>query len=250
MMRLTFSIVARCLFNTETQHTAARVDAILKNVVPAVNLSTMLARLVPVALPPLLTPRTRSGIAELHALVLGLIDERRKEQTDRGDLLSMLLAAKVRLYPPAWWADRVSEQACELGGYDIPAGSFVVFTAYVFQRDARVFARPDHFDPERFQPDAAAQIPEGAYLPFGAGVHVCIGSTFALTEAKLILGAMAQRFSIRALRPRSRASARVDHAGHGRAVPRDRDHSHAFRVTHSMRARVISSPTSNASSAV
>jgi hypothetical protein len=64
MMRLTFSIVARCLFNTETQHTAARVDAILKNVVPAVNLSTMLARLVPVALPPLLTPRTRAAASQ------------------------------------------------------------------------------------------------------------------------------------------------------------------------------------------
>ena len=280
MMRLTFSIVARCLFNTETQHVAARVDAILKNVIPAVNLATMLTRLIPLPLPPLLTPRTQRGIAELHGLVKGLIAERRAEQTDRGDLLSMLLATKdedgsaltdeeicaealtillaghdttahaltwawyllsshpdvqqaaadevcsvapdrpltfadlpklqlidrivretLRLYPPAWWADRVSDQACELGGYDIPAGTLVVFSAYVFQRDPRVFKRPDDFDPNRFRPETADHIPDGAYLPFGAGVHACIGNTFALTEAKLILGAMAQRFNVRAVHP-------------------------------------------------
>lgn len=282
MMRLTFAIVARCLFNTDTQHTAARVDAILKDVQPAVNLSTMLTRLIPVPLPPLLSPRAKRGIAELHALVKQLIQERRAEQTDRGDLLSMLLAARdedgsalsddeicaealtillaghdttahalswawylltqhpelqqaaadearavagdrplsfadlprlqiidtilretLRLYPPAWWADRVSDQDCELGGYHIPARTLVVFSAYVFQRDPQVFSRPNDFVPERFQADASARIPDGAYLPFGAGVHVCIGNTFALTEAKLILGAMAQHYSFRALAPQA-----------------------------------------------
>ncbi|MEY4510289.1 MAG: hypothetical protein RLZZ450_2411, partial [Pseudomonadota bacterium] len=58
----------------------------------------------------------------------------------------------------------------------------------------------ERFDPDRFSAERAAQLPEGAYLPFGAGVHMCIGNTFALQEARIILAAMAQRFRVQALR--------------------------------------------------
>lgn len=60
------------------------------------------------------------------------------------------------------------------------------------------FHRSERFDPDRFLPDRASAIRSGAYLPFGAGVHMCIGSGFALTEARLILAAMVQHFTIRA----------------------------------------------------
>lgn len=39
------------------------------------------------------------------------------------------------------------------------------------------------------------EIPEGAYLPFGAGVHMCIGNHFALMESQLILAALLQQFA-------------------------------------------------------
>ena len=42
-------------------------------------------------------------------------------------------------------------------------------------------------------------IPDGAYFPFGAGVHKCIGNIFAQMESRIILAAMVQRFAISAI---------------------------------------------------
>jgi cytochrome P450 len=70
---------------------------------------------------------------------------------------------------------------------------------YVTQRDERFFPDPERFDPARFSPARIGSIPDGAYLPFGAGVHQCIGNAFALMEARIILAAMVQRFAISAI---------------------------------------------------
>jgi cytochrome P450 len=37
-------------------------------------------------------------------------------------------------------------------------------------------------------------LPRFAYFPFGGGPRQCIGAGFAMTEARLILAAVAQRF--------------------------------------------------------
>jgi cytochrome P450 len=54
--------------------------------------------------------------------------------------------------------------------------------------------------PQRFLGSAHAAIDRFAYLPFGAGPRKCIGSTFALQEATLVLAAIVKRFSFQ-LRP-------------------------------------------------
>ncbi|MET0390684.1 MAG: cytochrome P450 [Polyangiales bacterium] len=113
-------------------------------------------------------------------------------------LTDQIVRETLRLYPTAWVGDRVPQSDIELGGYRIPANTLVMFSVYVTQRDARFFPDPDRFDPSRFSPERVGSIMEGAYLPFGAGVHMCIGNAFAMMEARIILAAMAQRFSIRA----------------------------------------------------
>jgi cytochrome P450 len=35
-----------------------------------------------------------------------------------------------------------------------------------------------------------------SYLPFGGGPHVCIGNSFAMMEARLLLATIAQRFRL------------------------------------------------------
>jgi cytochrome P450 len=42
--------------------------------------------------------------------------------------------------------------------------------------------------------EAAPGQPRGAYLPFGAGSHVCVGAAFAWTEAILVLATLARRW--------------------------------------------------------
>jgi cytochrome P450 len=65
-------------------------------------------------------------------------------------------------------------------------------------RDPRYFASPEKFDPDRWLPERAQQLPRFAYFPFGGGPRQCIGNSFAMMEATLLLATIAQRFSLRA----------------------------------------------------
>jgi cytochrome P450 len=68
----------------------------------------------------------------------------------------------------------------------------------VSHHDARYFPDPDAFVPERFAPPSA--IPRYAYLPFGAGPHVCIGAQLAMLEAVLVVATVARRWQFTAQR--------------------------------------------------
>ena len=64
------------------------------------------------------------------------------------------------------------------------------------QRDPRFFPRPEEFLPERWTEHFEAELPRFAYFPFGGGPRVCIGSSFAMLEAALVLVTIIQRFQL------------------------------------------------------
>jgi cytochrome P450 len=105
----------------------------------------------------------------------------------------------IRLYPPGWAVARTVTTELELGGYRLPAGSNVVISQWVTHRDARFFPEPQCFNPDRWCSDAIQKLPKFAYFPFGAGPRGCIGSTFALMEAAVLLATVAQSFRLRAV---------------------------------------------------
>ncbi len=112
-------------------------------------------------------------------------------------ITGMIFDEALRLYPPAWIITRKALADDEIGGYHIPAGTLVVTSPYVTQRDARFWDSPDAFDPERFSPERSVGRPRFAYYPFGGGPRLCIGNHFAMVEAGLIIAAVAQRYSLR-----------------------------------------------------
>jgi cytochrome P450 len=73
----------------------------------------------------------------------------------------------------------------------------VILSPWVTQRDARFFAEPLRFDPDRWTADAEAARPRFTYFPFGGGIRRCIGESFALMEAKLLLATIAGRWRFR-----------------------------------------------------
>lgn len=135
------------------------------------------------------------------AEVRGVLGDRRltPELLPKLPLVQQVIDETLRLYPVVWVGDRVPQRDIQLGPYDIQAGTRVMFSMYTTQRDARFFHDPLRFDPSRFTPERAKTIPEGAYLPFGAGVHMCIGTSFALMETRTILATILQRFSMHAV---------------------------------------------------
>ncbi|PYQ13509.1 MAG: cytochrome P450 [Acidobacteria bacterium] len=103
----------------------------------------------------------------------------------------------MRLYPSAPIIPRLTSRATTLGGYDLPAGSRVLVNLFNLHRHPDFWPDPERFDPDRFAPERRKAQHRFAYLPFGAGPHICIGKSFALMEAHLLLILIAQRHELR-----------------------------------------------------
>jgi len=274
MTNLTLGIVNKTLFNVDVRAQADHIGALMTTILSATNdrinsYDPIWGRLLQTK-----QRREAAAIEELFAIIEGIIAEHRRDGEDRGDLLSMLLAARdedgnpmsaqqlrdevitlfvaghettanalawafylvaqhpdvetkllqelaalngnpptlrdlaqlpyseqvikeaMRLYPPAGGVTRQPIHDIELGGYAVAKGTMVAISTYVMHRDPKLFANPDHFDPERFSAENEAKLPKYAYLPFGAGPRICIGNSFAMMEARLILLTVLQKFSL------------------------------------------------------
>jgi cytochrome P450 len=276
MMQLTLKIVVRALFNVESQEIGQisnAMNVLMRNSVGIRLLLPPAARFLP-------TPAMiefRRSIHQLDETVYRIIAERGKNETDTGDLLSMLMQARdedgsrmsdkqlrdevmtfllaghettalalswswhlltqnpeaerklheeldrvlagrtpefsdlrnlsysegvikesMRLYPPAWSLARTVVKDFEIAGYSIPAGANVVMSTWIMHRDPRYFADPYKFDPDRWLHERSHKLPRFAYFPFGGGPRQCIGNSFAMMEATLLLATIAQKFQFRA----------------------------------------------------
>jgi len=274
MMRLTLRIVVRALFGVEadeTEEISRSLNIMMRN-------STGARLLLPPFFRQLPLPRMfelRRAVSKLNDTVYRIIDLRRRNEGDSGDLLSVLMEARdedgsrmddkqlrdevmtfllaghettalalswawhllsqdsqvehklhqeldrvlggriptvsdlssltysegvikesMRLYPPAWSVARTVIQDFELGGYRIPAGANVVMSQWIMQRDPRFFSDPEKFDPDRWSNENIQKLPKFAYFPFGGGPRQCIGASFAMMEAVLLLATIAGRFRL------------------------------------------------------
>jgi len=102
----------------------------------------------------------------------------------------------LRLYPPAFLLVREAIGADEIVGRAVAPGTVVVMSPWVLHRHRALWRDPDVFDPARFLAGAPA-VDRFAYLPFGAGPRICVGASFALTEAVLVLARLLSRFRVR-----------------------------------------------------
>ncbi|WP_102124886.1 cytochrome P450 [Deinococcus planocerae] len=287
MSRLTMEIIAQTVFDVDLHGdpragqvghaVTTMLDEYGRQMTSAVR--ALMERL-PVRLPVPGEARLHAAVRELDALMLALVAERRAEGADRGDLLSMFLAARdedgsgmtdaqlrdelitlflaghettantlawalfllsehpevegklhaelasvlgghtpgaadfprlvytqqvvkeaLRLYPPVWWVSRepLADWVCD--DVRVPAGSEVGLSPWVMHREAAFYPEPLAFQPERWTPEFEAGLPRYAYFPFGGGPRLCIGNTFALMEAVLVLARLTQRYHLEVLDP-------------------------------------------------
>jgi cytochrome P450 len=107
----------------------------------------------------------------------------------------------LRLYPTVWLLGREAIEPTEVGGYPVPVGTTVYMSQWVVHRDPRFFDDPLAYRPERWEDGLAKKIPRYAYFPFGGGPRICIGNSFAMMEATLLLASIARRFRVRVAHP-------------------------------------------------
>ena len=138
---------------------------------------------------------------KLHAELDAVLNGRTPTLDDLPKLTytSHILSESMRLYPPAWAIARLAVEDHELGGYPVPKGTGIAAVPWVVHRDPRWYENPERFLPERWERDLLKKIPRFAYFPFSYGPRQCIGNTFALMEANLVVATIAQRFRFRML---------------------------------------------------
>jgi cytochrome P450 len=103
----------------------------------------------------------------------------------------------LRHRPPAFGVfTRQAVREVEIGGWAVPRGASVHLFPFVTHHDPRWFPDPEKFDPDRFAPGRAEQIPQYAYFPFGGGPRVCIGNNFAMAEMTLLTAMLVRRFAL------------------------------------------------------
>lgn len=101
-----------------------------------------------------------------------------------------------RLYPPLAAISRAALGPDDLAGQPIRRGTMVVIAPYVLHRHRALWTKPEIFDPNRFLNGAHEKIDRYAYLPFGAGPRICIGATFAIQEAVIVLATIMRNFNL------------------------------------------------------
>ncbi|MGX1776787.1 cytochrome P450 [Nocardia brasiliensis] len=112
------------------------------------------------------------------------------------EFTSHVINEALRLYPPLWLIPRRTTEETELAGCTLPAGTTLICSPYLIHHRTDVYPDPDRFDPDRWIPDRAAQRPRNTFIPFGAGARKCIGATFGITEATLILASISARWQL------------------------------------------------------
>lgn len=115
-------------------------------------------------------------------------------------LIRRILDEALRLYPPAALVSRTAQADDTLCGREVRRGDTVMIPIYALHRHHMLWDDPDAFRPDRWEgpkPDRYA------YLPFGDGPRICIGASFALQEAAIILATLLARFRFTPVQGRS-----------------------------------------------
>ncbi|XP_024531461.1 cytokinin hydroxylase isoform X2 [Selaginella moellendorffii] len=135
--------------------------------------------------------------AEVHEVCGNEIPD--GESVSRLKLVGMILYETLRLYPPAIEMTRECVEESWLQDLHVPKGVSVSFPIAGLHQDKELWGEDaGQFNPDRFKDgiSSACKHPN-AFMPFSFGPRVCVGQSFAMIEAKVILAMILQRFLFR-----------------------------------------------------
>ena len=141
-------------------------------------------------------PEMAERVQAEAAGVLAGRDAPEQGDLDRLPLTRAAVQEALRLYPPVPWFARLAAGPDRIGGHEVPAGSILLVSPYVVQRDPRHWPAPETFEPGRFLGSGPTQRPAYSYFPFGGGPRACVGQHFAMTEMLVVVAALAARFRL------------------------------------------------------
>jgi cytochrome P450 len=134
---------------------------------------------------------------------LKILEEIRNVKSESNDIMhwiknanytKLVIEESMRLYPPAYFIDRVNIEEEIFNGLTLPKGSNLLFSVYEIHRHPDFWKNPEEFNPERFLDEKIKF--SNNYFPFGAGPRMCIGNNFAMYEMILSIIALVEQFEI------------------------------------------------------
>ncbi|HKU39338.1 MAG TPA: cytochrome P450 [Polyangiales bacterium] len=139
--------------------------------------------------------RAPAARARLEAEVDAVTGGRPLQPSDLPKLTWTLQVIKetLRLCPAVYCFARMLERPVNIGPYPLSKRDVVVVNIIGMHRRPDLYADPDRFAPERFDPERERALPAHAFIPFSLGPRNCMGSHFALMEAQLVLATWLRR---------------------------------------------------------
>jgi cytochrome P450 len=102
----------------------------------------------------------------------------------------------LRLYPPVSFVPRDVTVPEMMRDKKIKKGSTLFISLWLLHRHREIWKNPDTFDPDRFSREDEKETIRSAYMPFSEGPRVCLGASFALQEAAIILSMIVRHYEI------------------------------------------------------
>lgn len=136
----------------------------------------------------------------MHAEAMAIMGEREPEYSDikSMELIWNVFRETLRLYPPVGFFAREATETQGMRDKTVQEGASVIIAPWLIHRHRELWERPDEFDPDRYATASARESLKCAYLPFSLGPRVCMGATFALQEAGLILATLVKHYKFEA----------------------------------------------------
>ncbi|XP_067118434.1 cytochrome P450 4V2-like [Centruroides vittatus] len=100
-----------------------------------------------------------------------------KEDLNKMTYLECVIKETMRLYPVTPNTARKSTQDLKFGGIKYSKGTSFIIPIFHLHRNPIYFPNPNVFDPDRFLQENS-NINSSAYIPFSAGIRMCIGKNF------------------------------------------------------------------------
>jgi cytochrome P450 len=133
-------------------------------------------------------------------------------------LTEQIIRESLRLYPSIWAMGRRATAELDYSGVKVPAGTLLVASQWITQRDERWYEDPLAFRPARWTPAFKSNLPRFAYFPFGGGQRGCIGENYAWMQLVLVVATFARRWRFemtaraRDVQPQARITVHPDRA--------------------------------------
>lgn len=140
-------------------------------------------------------PQVEQAVADEVATVIG---DRDFEIQDAGRLgyTRLMLQEVLRLRQPILVISRRATRDIELGGRPIAAGTELFYSPYGLFRDPALYPDPHRFDVDRWIERPLADLPRGAYVPFGGGPRHCIGEQFGWVMMSAVVAGVLRRWRL------------------------------------------------------